>query len=163
MLLVDNCILQSLGSARYLHLLKTLKDLRTTTNVAREQERTAPLHSQQAFKKAVQEGWLRVENPPSGALTDPVYERTRPLLGATDAGLLAWAKTAKAILLTDDTNLLTLADKESVQWLDLVDVLDDLVKAGVLKNEELQKVVNAIEFENGRKFKPADLERLGLR
>lgn len=163
MLLVDNCILQSLGSARYLQLLKSLRDLRTSRDVAREQERTAPPHSQAAFKAAAKEGWIKVESVPAAALQDAAYARTKAMLGNTDAGLLFWAKHAKALLATDDTNLYKAAVRESVQCLDLVDVLQDLQQMALLSKEQLRKVVIAIEFENGRKFKPADLEQLGIK
>ena len=163
MLLVDNCILQSLGSARFLHLLKSFRDLRTSREVSVEQERTAPPHCQAAFKQAVKEGWIRVEPVPPAALQDQSFPRVRAFLGTTDAGLLCWAKTSKAVLITDDTNLYEMAVREGVQCIDLTDVLQDLTQMGLLNKDQLRKVVFAVEYENGRKFKPADLEQLGLK
>lgn len=133
-----------------------------TPRVKREQERGGPAPYSAALQQAANAGWIRVGAPPPDLETAQFIEWSRHALSPTDAELLAWAKRAECLLLTNDGDLVRACTKLGVEAVDLVQTLIILRENRFIDQKTLARVVSDISYHGNKRFTPAQLEALGL-
>lgn len=133
----------------------------TTPRVRREQERTAPPQSRDAFRRAIAAGFLRIQAPPPNIPLQKYWGLAD--LSPVDVELVAWADQSKAGLFTDEKNLFRIARARAVEVYNLPRILKALRDTGRLTLAELRRIVADLPYgPDARTFTPAEKESLGL-
>lgn len=155
-------MLQCFGAARELELLKLFEPTLTTSEVEKEQMRTAPLHAQDQFKAARKAGWLKIHPPPDLAAVREIRDQN-PALSRTDAELLVLAMTTGEDLFTDEKELLGAAKARGVTAYNVTTTILMLEELGLIDAKRKLTLVASIHMEDGKVFKPPELDALGLK
>lgn len=142
-------------------MLRAFAPVLSTDRVRNEQFRTAPPHAQQAFQKALADGWVRLVAPAPQADIDAVVAKA-PGLSSADAELFLVARAAADDLFTDERLLGRLARAHGVTVYDTVDTVLLLEELGVIDLGGKRRLVLNIHAEDGRTFTPKELDALGL-
>lgn len=142
-------------------VLRKFEPVLTTDRVRTEQFRTAPLHAQEAFRKAHRDGWVRLVAPASQAHIEKVLSEA-PALSSTDAELFVLAHAVGEDLFTDEALLARYSAAHGLTVYDVVDTLLLLEELGSINAEGKKRLVFSIHAEDGRIFTPSELDALGL-
>lgn len=159
MIIVDNCIISSLSKIDRLEYLENYPEIYTIHGVVEEAFESEIPSIVEALSDALDD-WLDVIEV--GKINRiPKLQRDYPSLSYIDCELIVSCEENEAILFTDDTKLLGIAEKDfDITTYDLCEILFSLKNEDIILLGEMEKINEDLKKKDRYKFSEKDIKRL---
>ena len=157
--IVDNCIISSLAKIGELDLLRNFDGICTTQSVL-EEAMKSDIDSIMDSVTEVSKTWLSIVTVRNPRELLPL-KANHPVLSFVDCELILYCQKNDTILLTDDTKLIHIAEKEfKISTFDLYELLLALKTKGVLDMKRINDIISNLLKKDRYQFSASDLELL---
>jgi len=153
---VDNCIISSLSKISRLHFLKHFQGVVVAHGVIEEALNSDIPQIIDSLTSALKD-WLeqKTVNKPEEI---PQIQKIHPHLSYVDCELILLCSENQFILLTDDKDLIRIAENEfNIDTFDLCQLLLTLKRKKVLNLKEIDEIIIALEKKDSYKFSHENL------
>lgn len=159
MILVDNCIISSLAKIDRMELLRNYPDVYTIHGVIEEAFESDISSIVNSLSNALDD-WLGVEEV-NNINRIPKLQHNYPSLSYIDCELIVSCEENEAILFTDDTKLLKIAENDfNITTYDLCEILLSLKNKNIIFSDEMEEIIEELKKKDRYKFSEEDIERL---
>ena len=151
MIVVDNCIISSLSKVGRLEILRNFSQVFTSQGVVEEILRSEIPSLIQSVSRALK-GWLEVRALETN-LNNSYVLGHQPALSYVDCELVLLCLEYDAVLLTDDTKLIIVAENEfGIRTFDLCETILALKRRRILSPEDVLKIIEDLEKKDRYSF-----------
>lgn len=159
MIAVDTSLISSLAKINRLELLKEFSDVWTTAGVIEETVDSDIPSIINSVSKALDD-WLETITVTDIKQIQKI-QSNHISLSYVDSGLIVFCQKNDAMLLTDDTKMLSVAESEfDIDTYDLCEVLLALKNKDVLSKKRVLDIKEDLKKKDRYEFSEKDLERL---
>ena len=162
MIVVDNCILSSLSKIDRLDLLKRFSEICTTQSVL-EEAMNSDMESIMGPVRNASKKWLEirtVRNPEDL----PEMRLKHPALSFVDCELIMLCVDNCGILLSDDTKMIEIAEKEfDLETFDLFELLLTFRKKEIIDTKGINEIISNLRKKDHYEFPKDKLKKLILK